>query len=402
MVIGIDASRANEIRKTGTEWYAYYLIQEFKKIADPNDQYILYSKEPLRGELAELPANFVSKVLGWKPNLLWTQLRLSWEMFFRKPDVLFVPAHTIPFIHPKNTITTLHDVGFERFHELYSKSSIGHKIPFSRWLINIFIKAFTLGKYGSNEYDYHRFSARFALKHAKRILTISNFSKSEIIELFGKKFEQKLRVILNGFDDSRMNKVCSDYDIDQTMKKYRVHESYLLFTGRLEEKKNISGLIEAFYILKNRYKYEGQLVLIGKEGYRFENAKIKIIEYGLQNSVIQTGWITEQERIILLKSADLFVFPSFYEGFGIPPLEAMSVGVPVVASNTSAIPEVVGDAALLVDPHNPEIIAESIDSVLNDGVIRDNLIKKGYVRAKQFSWEKTALETLKEIVRISH
>ncbi|MFA6271542.1 MAG: glycosyltransferase family 1 protein [Patescibacteria group bacterium] len=403
MIIGIDASRANELRKTGTEWYAYYLIQEFKKIADPNDQFILYSKEPLRGELAELPANFISKVLNWPPKFLWTQLRLSWEMFYRKPDVLFVPAHTIPFLHPKNTVTTLHDVGFERFHRLYSKNSIGYKTSFSKWVINILVRTFTLGRYGSNEYDYHRFSARFALKHAKTILTVSNFTKSEILELFGRKYSDKIAVTLLAYDNSRLQTEFSSQEIDQILKKYHIQKSFILYIGRLEEKKNISGLIEAFNILKKKYNYEGQLVLIGKPGYRFESAQEKITEYGLENYVIQPGWITEEERIILLKSAEVFVFPSFYEGFGIPPLEAMSVGTPVVASNSASIPEVVGDAALLVDPNSPAAIAKSVSSVINnEDYIRDNLIKNGYIRVKQFSWGKTASETLSNIKTSVH
>ncbi|MFA6524672.1 MAG: glycosyltransferase family 1 protein [Patescibacteria group bacterium] len=403
MIIGIDASRANELRRTGTEWYAYYLIQEFKKIADPNDQFILYSKEPLRGELAELPANFVSKVLKWPPKFLWTQIRLSWEMFYRKPDVLFVPAHTIPVIHPKNTVTTLHDVGFERFHKLYSKNSIGYKTSFSKWLINILVKIFTMGKYGSNEYDYHRFSARFALKHAKKILTISNFTKSEILELFGQKYENKITVIPLAYDNSRLQADLSSNEIDLILKKYRIKKSFVIYIGRLEEKKNISGLIEAFNILKKNYNYDGQLVLIGKPGYRFESAQEKIMEYGLEDHVIQPGWVTEEERILLLKSAEVFVFPSFYEGFGIPPLEAMSVGTPVVASNSASIPEVVGDAALLVDPNEPAAIAKSVSSVINnEGFVRDNLVKNGYLRIKRFSWGKTAAETLQNIKTSVH
>ncbi|MBL7047693.1 MAG: hypothetical protein ISR95_08730, partial [Candidatus Marinimicrobia bacterium] len=245
MVIGIDASRANEVKKTGTEWYAYHLIQEFKKIADPNDQFILYSKEPLRDELAKLPSNFKSKVLNWPPKFLWTQLRLSFEMLFQRPSVLFVPAHTIPVIHPRNTITTLHDVGFERFHNLYSKKTIGYNTSFAKWLVNILVRILTLGKYGSNEYDYHRFSARFALKHAKKILTISKFSKKEIIDLFGANYAKKISVIPLAYDKSSFETTYSEATKDQVLKKYNIRKPYILYIGRLEEKKNIIGLVEA-------------------------------------------------------------------------------------------------------------------------------------------------------------
>ncbi|MBU2229366.1 glycosyltransferase family 4 protein, partial [Patescibacteria group bacterium] len=340
MVIGIDASRANEVKKTGTEWYAYHLIQEFKKIADPNDQFILYSKEPLRGELAELPSNFASKVLNWQPKFLWTQIRLSLEMLLKRPNILFVPAHTIPFIHPKNTVTTLHDVGFERFSKLYSKKIIGNRSSFTKFLVNILIRVLTLGKYGSNEYDYHRFSARFALKHAKEILTISKFSKKEIVELFGVKYDRKISVIPLAHDKSILEFDYSGVRVNQILKQYHISQPFILYIGRLEEKKNIAGLIDAFHSLRSNYGFDGQLALIGRPGYRFDVVMQKIEKYKLNNFVIHPGWVTEEERVILLRSAAVFIFPSFYEGFGIPLLEAMAVGVPVVASNVASIPEV--------------------------------------------------------------
>ena len=137
MIIGIDASRANKQEKTGTEWYAYHMIQEWKHLADPHDQFILYSKEKLTGELADLPSNFRSRVLSWPPKLLWTHFRLAWEMFWHAPDRLFVPSHTIPIIHPKNTTTTFHDAGFERYEHLYSDKFIGPKNIFFKKLLTL-------------------------------------------------------------------------------------------------------------------------------------------------------------------------------------------------------------------------------------------------------------------------
>ncbi|MEK7065054.1 MAG: hypothetical protein AAB963_01275, partial [Patescibacteria group bacterium] len=133
MLIGIDASRANEIQKTGVGWYAYFLIQEMKHLSTlalehfstqggvgaKALQFVLYTREPLRGELAKLPENWTVKVLGWAPKRLWTQVRLSWEMLWRAPDVLFVPAHVFPIIHPKKTVMTIHDVAAIKFPKSY-------------------------------------------------------------------------------------------------------------------------------------------------------------------------------------------------------------------------------------------------------------------------------------------
>ncbi|PIY95510.1 MAG: hypothetical protein COY66_06620 [Candidatus Kerfeldbacteria bacterium CG_4_10_14_0_8_um_filter_42_10] len=400
MKIGIDASRANELKKTGTEWYAYQLIQEFKKIADPNDQFILYTKEPLREDLSVLPPNFRNRVLRWPPQYLWTQIRLSWEMIFRKPDLLFVPAHTIPLIHPKKTVTTLHDVGFERFHELYSKARIGYRPSLTKVLINALIKLLTLGKYGNNEYDYHRFSARFALKHAKKIITVSNFTKKEILDIYGKRGSGKIKVIPNAYNKAEIKQKFTASRTSETLKKYKIESPFLLYIGRLEEKKNITGLIEAFKILITKYNFKGQLVLLGKQGFNFEKTLRVIERYGLDKYVIRPGWVNEEERIILLKSAVVFVFPSFYEGFGIPPLEAMASGVPVVAANSASIPEVTGNAALLVDPHDFKAMAEGINRIMDDPKLRDDFIAAGYRRAEKYSWKSTAEQTLQELKNV--
>jgi len=193
MIIGIDASRANKLEKTGTEWYAYHIIEEIKKLADHNDQYILYSKEKLRGQLAILPRNFKSKVLNWPFKYLWTQFRLAWEMVLNKPNVLFVPAHTIPVICPSKTITTLHDIGFEKYSHLYSQRGIGPKI------FGILVKIFTFGRYSNTELDYHRWSARLAFKKAKRIITVSHFSKNEIVNHFNVDSDL-ISVVSNAYD----------------------------------------------------------------------------------------------------------------------------------------------------------------------------------------------------------
>ncbi|MEK7580159.1 MAG: glycosyltransferase, partial [Patescibacteria group bacterium] len=173
MRIGIDVSPAIRRYKTGTEWYTYNLIEALKKVDLTNHFFLLYSPIPLSAELAQLPARWQNKVLPWPFKYLWTQIRLSLEMLFNQPDVLFVPAHAIPLIHPKKVITTIHDLGFERFPEAYT-----------RW-----------------QRFYYRFAHRFAAEHATKIIVPSEFTKRELINLYNVSSE-KIVVVPLGYDSN--------------------------------------------------------------------------------------------------------------------------------------------------------------------------------------------------------
>lgn len=381
MLIGIDASRANKLHKTGTEWYSYHLIQELKKLNTNSDQFILYSKEDLRGGLKILPKNWKSKVLRWPFKKFWTQLRLSWEMLVHKPDVLFIPAHTIPLIHPKKTITTLHDVGFERYPEIYSKKELA----------------------------YHRFSARFALSHARHIITPSEFSKREIVELY-KADPDKISVIYNGYDKNKY-KVLPREEVQKVLNKYNLDKPYFFFVSRIVKKKNVVGLIKAFQkvielVIRN-YELGMNLVLVGEPGHGYDKIKKAIEESGVKDRIIELGWVPEEDMPVLFNGAAAFVFPSFYEGFGIPVLEAMACGAPVIASNRASLPEIVGEAGsphvgsprveagLLVDPKNIEELAQKMAKVAENADLRNEMREKGLKQAQKFSWEKCAGETYK-------
>ena len=394
MRIGIDASRVNELPRTGTEWYSYHLIQQFKNLIPAKHQVVLYMDRPLAQDLLPLPDNFTCRILAWPPVFLWTQIRLSIEMLFRPPDVLFVPAHTMPLIHPKNTFITLHDVGFERFAHLYSKKPIGPKSGMLKSIISGLTRLLTLGRYNSTELDYHRWSTRFALKKAKKIFTISQFSKSEILDVFGKSCQNKIEIIPVSFDADLFAQKFTPAEVNNVLTKFNINQPYLFFIGRLEEKKNVKGIIEVFNILHQKYQDSLLLVLVGKQGYGYSEIAQKISEYRLNEFIIRPDNPSEMERAILMKSAAVFIFPSYYEGFGIPPLEAMAAGVPVVSANRASIPEVCGSAAILVDPDNHQLLAEKVDQVLNNSDLKDNLVQQGLEQIKKYSWKKSAKQTL--------
>ncbi len=392
MVIGIDASRAHVKHKTGTEWCAYFMIEEMKKIADPNDQFILYCKEYPQGQLAQLPSNFTIRVLKWPPQLLWTQLRLAWEMVMHKPDVLFVPAHTIPIAHPKKTITVLHDVGFEQNLDLYSKKPIGPSNSILTKILALIVKIISLGKYSNNELDYHRWSTSFALKHASSIITVSNFSKQEILKYF-KADTNKIKIIQNSYDE-RFTTKWSDDDIKASLIKNNIKQPFFLYIGRLEEKKNIARIVQAFADFKKTDNSNYNLVLIGKPGFGYDKILKIIKESNLGNSIIMPGWVASDDIPKIMSAAEIFVFPTLYEGFGVPVLEAMASGTPVITSNNNATAEIAGQAAYIVDPYDHNEITKALERLTSNTSLRDQLIRAGYQRIKDFSWHRTAVKIL--------
>jgi glycosyltransferase involved in cell wall biosynthesis len=358
MLIGIDASRANLQNKTGTEWYSYFLIQELKKL-DTQNQYRLYSKEPLTGDLGNLPSNFQSRVLAWPPRFLWTQKRLAWEMLVRPPEVLFVPAHGLPVFSRARMVVTIHDVGFRVNPELYYFKDI--------W--------------------YHRFCVWYASHFAKRIICPSEFTKQEVIKYYPAS-AGKITVIPHGVSENLRSE------------KKPAAENFLLFVGRLEKKKNLLGMLQALMILRRKFS-DLKLVLAGRPGYGWEEAEQFIAENNLQNSVVVKGYVSEAERDRLYAEARAFLFPTFYEGFGLPILEAQSRGCPVITSRGGAHQEVAGDSAPLVDPKSPQEIAAAAEKFLTNPQFRLELSDKGLQNAAKYSWRSTAEKTLQVLNSIS-
>lgn len=368
MIIGIDASRANKKIKTGTEWYSFFLIEELKKISkDEKHKIILYSREPLAGTLGKLPVNWENRILKWPPKYLWTNIRLSWEMLINPPDVLFIPAHSVPLIHARNTVVTWHDIGFEKFKHLYS--------PQAYW--------------------YHKWTVRYSLTHAKKVIVISQFTRDEILELFHIP-DEKMSVVYNGYDDKKFHDRLDGAAVKKVLEKYKISSPYIFFVGRLEEKKNILGLVKAFWELKNNLrlqKGEIKLVLAGRRGYGYDKVEKFIKEHDLLKDVSELDWVPEEDKPYLLAGAKVFCFLSFYEGFGIPILEAMACDVPVLASDIPPLREIGNDAALYADPKDPKEIARQMKLLLEDENLKKDLKKKGLKRAKEFSWQKCAEET---------
>lgn len=418
MVIGIDASRANRKHKTGTEWYAFYLIKELAKL-DSSNQYILYSEQPISNDLNDLTdnpsggpiaydkdgyqiiksphGNFKAKTLDWPVRHLWTHIRLSWEMLWHRPDVLFVPSHVLPLIHPRRSVVTIHDIGFERDKSLYPKLDLGPTSKIKKRIINSLVRLFTRGRFGANVQDYLTWSTLFSLRKAKRIITVSEFSKREIMEVYkgelSPKVFEKVIAIHNGFNQECYRPIDDHDKVARVLAKYAIEPPYIFYLGRLERKKNTPALVEAFGMISKRFP-DYKLVLTGRASFGYDEVEFMISQYRLDEKVICTGWVDEADLPYIYAGSSIFAFPSHYEGFGIPLVEAMACGVPIATSDVSPLTEVVGTAAVLFDPEKPFSIKEALEKLLTDQALRERLTAQGLARAKQFNWKITAEKTL--------
>ena len=371
MLIGIDASRAVKDQKTGTEHYSEQIIHHLSKIDKKND-YILYApNKPSSGLLIKLPKNFKWKIMPF-PRL-WSQIRLSWELKFGKPkpDVMFEPAHTIPiWYHPKS-IVTIHDLGFKYYPELYT--------PFERF--------------------YHNWCMDFSAKHAKHIIAPSEATKKDIIKFYNIN-SKKITVIYHGYD----RKTFSNKNVSHQPSSINKYKPYIFYIGRLEEKKNIQNAIKAYGILRKNPKIHHKFVLAGKHGYNYDKIKSAIcnLKSAIKKDVIELGYIGYKDIALWYQNADVFFFPSNFEGFGMPIIEAMACGTPVCASNTTSIPEIGGGAISLFDPKNPQNMAQKLEKIILDNKYKKELIKKGFKKASEFSWEKSAKKHLDVIMKITY
>jgi len=359
MRIGIDASRVTTTERTGTEGYSYHLIKHLLSI-DRQNEYTLYLRCPLPAALS--PSLALARLRVMPFPRLWTHLRLSWEMALHPPDVLFVPAHVLPLVHPKRSVVTVHDLGY-----LYEPQA--HR-PAERWYLN--------------------WSTRYNARAATLVIADSQATKQDLVKAYHIPPE-KIRVVYLGVDQD-LGPVKNPAEIEGVKVRYGIHGDYFLSVGTLQPRKNLARLIEAFVSLP--VKDDVKLVLAGKPGWQSGEIMGKLAELCLLDRVILTGYVPEEHLPALYSGAVALVFPSLYEGFGLPALEAMACGLPVIAAKSSSLPEVVGEAGLLVDPLDVRAWARAMAQVLDDPVLRVALRQKGLRRARMFSWERCAREAL--------
>lgn len=372
MLIGLDASRALRARRTGTENYSWQLIRHLLALGSGH-RFRLYCPQQPPAGLFDLPGRPASH---GQPELrvipfprLWTHARLSVEVTKRAPDVLFVPAHVLPLLHPRRSVVTVHDLGYRYFPE-------AHK---------------TLDRV------YLDLSTRFNARSAAHVLADSQATKDDLLRFTGVAAHQ-VSVVHLGRDETLapVQDPQRLADVQQRLGIWRRGEPAaptIVYVGTLQPRKNLVRLVEAFALVRQQ-RPDLRLVLAGQRGWLADPILRRIEALGLQDAIRLPGFVPDVDLPALLSSALCFAFPSLHEGFGFPVLEAQACGAPVLAANTSSLPEVAGDGALLVDPLDTHAIAAGLLRLAGDDGLRERLRMAGFANLHRFSWQRCARETL--------
>lgn len=413
MKIGIDGSRAFIKDRTGTENYSYQLVKHLSLLdsdsfqsnrnsigVDTQNHYLIYLRPGNEVNVKDWPGNFEFKFLNW-PRL-WTQGGLALQTFLDKINVLFVPAHASPIIHRPGLkiVVTVHDLGAEYLSSL-------HQLK---------------------QQLYLKYLTRYQYRSATKLIAVSEATRKDLINKAGCKSSQ-IEVIYEGIDREEF-KVATDDAVDNTLKKFKLErEKYFFFVGTIQPRKNLERLIRAYqqFLEKEIKAINGKeieaieaikkingknyintlnppnhlpdLVLAGSKGWLSDEIYALPKKLGIEDKVKFIGRVSNDELQSLLTGATALTFPSLFEGFGLPILEAFACGCPVITSKTSSMPEVAGKAAILVDPYKIDEIANALRFILNKDM-RQKLVADGFKQVEKFSWEKCARETLRVLEKI--
>ncbi len=367
MNISIDGRAAFWYRGTGIGTYTYQLIYSLIKKYDKN-HYNIYAPYESKEDIYINNKN--SKIIFSNNNYsgyFWNDISTPPKYLNEKTNIYHIPHNGIGMLSNKSTptIITLHDI-------------IPYKMP--ETVSDSYLRIF------------HKYIDTI-IDNADGIITVSQYSKNDIATQFN---YPKEKIFVTHLSNEEIY-----YPIDSSLcknfihRKYKIGDNFILYVGGFSPRKNITGLIEAFSNYINLSKDRNlKLVIAGKKGLSYSIYKKKVEDLKIENKVIFTGYIPVNHMPIFYNACEVFVYPSFYEGFGLPPIEAMACGTPVIASSLTSIPEIIGDAAYYINPHSIDEITSSLTKVLNNQDLKRNLIKKGLKKSSEYSWNKTAKETL--------
>lgn len=371
MIIAIDGNEANTHEKVGVSTYTYQILKYFQKKACRDIRFIVFLRKPPLEDMPKCSDNFTYEVIPGR--IAWSQIFLPLRLYQKKLmgqsiNVFFSPAHYSPRFCPWPLVVTIHDLSYIYYPNDFLKKDL---YTLKNWTLD-------------------------SVKKAKKIITVSKTTKKDVIKNYQVE-DNKVEVIYNGYEKLKNNPTLSLGSTSgvgiRLPRGEKLHRNYILYVGTLQSRKNIPILIKAFAHFKVDYP-EFQLVIAGKKGWLFTEIFNEVERLNLKKDVVFTGYIEDEKIVELYKSAFCFILPSLYEGFGITLVEAMSFGCPTIASFTSSLPEVGGEASLYFDPQSEKDLYEKLKLLKEDKNLRQELIKKGRERVKLFSWDKCAEETL--------
>jgi glycosyltransferase involved in cell wall biosynthesis len=354
--IGIDARKLHDF---GIGTYIRNLLRQLARL-DQETEFVLLCRSADQAALASIGENFRAVAERAGNYSIAEQVAIPLALRREAVTLFHAPHYVLPPLVPCRSVVTIHDC----IH-----------LMFPQYLPNRFALR------------YARTSMALASKRATRVITVSESSKRDLLRFF-ETDPAKIAVIPNAYDE-RFAIEPREEDVVRVRERYQLHDEFVLYAGNVKPHKNLERLIEAFDLVRKRGLDHLKLVLIGDEISKYAALRRAVHQNQLHKYVRFLGYLPEETLAVMYRLAGVFVFPSLYEGFGLPPLEAMASGTPVVTSNVSSLPEVAGDAAVLVDPYDPQAIADGIFRVLTDEALRRDLRRKGLARARQFSWEQS-------------
>lgn len=362
MVIAIDASRATVAQRTGTEGYSLQIIRGLIEQGAGHRFRLYFRDEPEEGLV---PATDNVEFVVLRQPRLWTHIALRRAVISSRPDVLFVPAHVIPWPGTRTvpSVVTAHDLGYLHYpdkHPLLARM-------------------------------YLDWSTRHSASTARRVIAVSQATAHDLHVLNGVP-EGKIRVVHSGVDPT-LAPVTDESQLAELRRRLGIPGPYVLHVGSLQPRKNLVRLVEAFDRVKDTLPGLS-LVLAGRPGWQYQPLYERIHALGLESRVLLPGYVADDDLAALYSGAEVYAFPSLYEGFGFPALEAMACGTPLVCAGTSSLPELVGNAAVTFPPTDVSSMADALRRALTDEALRARLVERGFERIKLFTWEHAARSTL--------
>lgn len=370
MKIGIEAQRIFRRKKHGMDVVALEMIKKLQ-VLDKRNEYFIFIK-PDEDECLKETDNFKIIKLNGRSYPYWEQVCLPKAALKEKVELLHCTSNTAPIYSDIPLVLTLHDIIY-----LEQKSLIQKKGTMYQKLGNV----------------YRKFVVPRITDKCKKIITVSDFERIRISEHLGLD-DKKITTVYNGISE-HFKPITETEFLNSISKKYNLPKDYIFFLGNTDPKKNVPGTLKGFAIYLRNNSDKIKMVMLDYKQDVLEKTLKEIGEPQLADNIILPGYVQNTDLPSIYSMSKLFLYPSIRESFGIPPLEAMACGTPVLASNTSSIPEVTGNAAYLIDPYKPQEIATGIAELLHNTNIRKDLKEKGFIRSSKFSWESTAVSVLK-------